>query len=235
MALEDKNTTFKRIHKKQMEIRSSVLNYALIMEGFTSLFLKELFGVTKTTEDTFCFGNKGSALPFNTKINLLIDVGVMDKTTIKKFSAFMAIRNQFMHNQEASSYEECFKFLKGTEKFLVDTYKIKVTSNKEECLKEAVEVLSGDCIKITSSIIAHIKMKRENYRKFDYAFYRETVQTIKKLENKFFEFIDPLVEKKASITAKEIKNMYINSVGSVFADIIRGVQEQQAKGIVTNP
>ena len=47
----------------------------------------------------------------------------------------MEIRNQFMHNLAADSYESCYAF-KRKEKFILDNYPQETTLTKEEQLKK---------------------------------------------------------------------------------------------------
>lgn len=235
--MEEKYNPLVMIHKKEMEKRASVLNYALIMENFTSMFLKELFGVTKSADKTYCFGNKSSSLPFNTKIHLLMDVGVVDEKTKTKFQHFMSIRNQFMHNIDARSYTECIKNIDGLEKYLEKNYKIEKTDDREQDLRDAVEALSKDCLSNTSSVIAHIKKQRERekYRKFDYAFYKEATKQIKKKEVDYFERLKQLIKNNPTISAKEAKELYFSTFGNLFTEIILEVEEQLKIGIETRP
>jgi hypothetical protein len=220
--MTDNFNPFKALHKKQMEMRSGVLNYALIMEHFTSMFLKELFGVTKPTEETFCFGNKGTSLSFDTRIYLLMDIGAMDKSSKNKFLAFMAIRNQFMHNFDAKSYEECFLFLEGTEGFLLKTYKITKTQNKEEYLKVAVETLCKDVKQLTSDVIGHIKEKRKQNAelKFKSEMLKHTETSLYALAEEFIEDFKQV--KRKSYTGKEVSNIVSSFVTKINTDVILG-------------
>ncbi|PBQ32761.1 hypothetical protein CNR22_13580 [Sphingobacteriaceae bacterium] len=220
--MSDNFNPFKALHKKQMEMRSGVLNYALIMEHFTSMFLKELFGVTKPTEETFCFGNKGTSLSFDTKIYLLMDIGAMDKSSKSKFLAFMAIRNQFMHNFDAKSYEECFNFLDGTEAFLLKTYKIAKTESKEEYLKLAVEALCKDVNQLTSDVIEHIKEKRKRNAelKFKSEMLTHTETALHSLTDEFIEDFKSVKNKR--YTGKEVSSIISSLVSKIGTHVILG-------------
>lgn len=220
--MADNFNPFKALHKKQMEMRAGVLNYALIMEHFTSMFLKELFGVTKSKEETFCFGNKGTSLSFDTKIYLLMDIGAMDKSSKSKFLAFMAIRNQFMHNLDAKSYEECFAFLDGTESFLLKTYKIAKTEDKEGYLKLAVETLCRDVNQLTSDVIGHIKEKRKQNEelKFKSEMLKHTETALYSLGDEFIE--DFKAVKDRSYTGDEVSKIISSFVSKIGTHVILG-------------
>src|SRR5688572_19762225 len=93
-----------------IEKRQNILNVSLLVENFTSLFLSRLLEI-QDHRKTISFGNKSSSLSFNQKVNILIDIGALNATDKIKFQTFMEIRNQFMHNIDADSYENCFKYL----------------------------------------------------------------------------------------------------------------------------
>ncbi|HPF12534.1 MAG TPA: hypothetical protein PLP62_13855 [Flavobacteriaceae bacterium] len=140
--------------------RQEILTFALLLENFSSIFLSGLLGI-KDYRDTKSFGNTNISLSFNQKINLLIDIGALDSNERNKFLTFMEIRNQFMHNLAADSYESCYAFLKGKEKFILDNYPQETTLTKEEQLKKATVELADDILKKTIDLIDKVKEKIE--------------------------------------------------------------------------
>ena len=104
-------------------------------------------------------GNKSGCLSFNQKVNLLIEIGALSKNSRNKFQAFMEIRNQFMHNLEASNYEECFSFIKDTGNFLLKNYPQSNNLNREEQLKVASQELGNDVAKMTASLTEKVLEK----------------------------------------------------------------------------
>lgn len=138
-----------------MVIRQEVLTYALLLENYTSVYLAKLLGI-KNAKTSRSFSNKASSLSYATKINLLIDIGALDEKTISKYMKFMEIRNQFMHNIEAKTFESCLSFLPGTEKFLDSLYKFSPNLDKEKNLREAINSLAGELVKTTLDIIDKI-------------------------------------------------------------------------------
>ncbi|MEO5643420.1 MAG: hypothetical protein ABIQ40_14820 [Bacteroidia bacterium] len=117
-----------------------------------------LLGIKKAVE-TLSFGNKSSALSFNQKLNLLIDIAALEKKDQIKFITFMEFRNQFMHNISATSYETCFSFLHGKVKFILKHYPQPSNLTYESQLKEAFINLAIDVSKIAFGLMGKIKEK----------------------------------------------------------------------------
>lgn len=142
-----------------MEIRADVLLVSLKLENMTSRFLSKLIGIEEDYSLTFSFGNKGSALSFSQKIHLLIDIGALDKDAKKKFFTFMEIRNQFMHNDLATNYEQCFSFIKEKKNFVLSFFESENSLTEEEHLKLSVRELSNEVLKLTIQLINKIQVK----------------------------------------------------------------------------
>ena len=77
----------------------------------------------------------------------------------KKFQAFMEIRNQIMHNLEASTYEKCCSYLNGVDKFLLKIYPHNEERNQELRLEKACLKLAEDVISLDYQIIEKVKDK----------------------------------------------------------------------------
>lgn len=139
--------------------RKHLLLYALYLEGFLSEFLAALLGI-KNTESSMSFGNTSKALSFNQKVNLLIDLGALKKEDQNKFITFMELRNQFMHNIHAKTYELCYEYLpKGKDNFVLGRYPQKANLSREKQLEEASLDLASEIIKLTIGVIKKINTK----------------------------------------------------------------------------
>ncbi len=138
--------------------RSEVLSASVMIEGLTSTLLATLLGI-KDANQSISFGNKSSALSFNQKIHLLIDLGAIAKENKSKLINFASIRNQFVHNLEAFTFEKCFSFLDGTQKWLLDNYSSQQIDTKEKQLKDATFLLAQDCLKIVAAVNETIAAK----------------------------------------------------------------------------
>ncbi len=139
-----------------LEKRKQILSVALMIEGLTSGFVAALLGIAET-ESSRTLGNKSSALSFNQKVDLLIDLGALSAETRAKFSSFMELRNQFMHNIEADTYERCYGFMQGKEAYIFKTYPQDQTKSKEEQLEKASLALATDVFQLTLELTKVLK------------------------------------------------------------------------------
>jgi uncharacterized protein YutE (UPF0331/DUF86 family) len=147
-----------------MDIRMRTLHYSLRIERFTSAILASLIDIKGRHTETISFANKSTALSFFQKVNILLDIGALQKDDKRKFEKFMSIRNQFMHNYEADTYEKCVQLIDGCENYLFKTYKNELTEgnefeSKEEKLGFAIFLLCEDVDSITISLIEKVRNK----------------------------------------------------------------------------
>lgn len=149
-----------------IEKRKYILQTSLLVESFTTIFLSRLLGI-KDRGQTISFSNKSSSLSFNQRLNLLIDIGAIEAINRSKFLTFMEIRNQFMHNLEATSYELCFDFMDGKENYILKAYPQVPNKSREEQLEKATEELSSEILTIATNLYDKAKEKIEKEVKFD--------------------------------------------------------------------
>src|SRR5690606_39254240 len=64
----------------------------------------------------------------------------------KYIKIFFDIRNQFVHNASAKSFEDCLSFLVGTEKFMENEYNKKKIANKKAGGKHAIKEEADEAI-----------------------------------------------------------------------------------------
>lgn len=133
-----------------LEVRQEALFYSLVIEGYVAFFLSKYLGIASGA-DTKCFSNRSSALSVYQKVNLFLDLGVIAKEEHWLFISFMEIRNQFMHNPEASSYEKCFDFVDGENK-LLKRFELNEDIPREEKLKIACKKLFDELCMILDKI-----------------------------------------------------------------------------------
>ena len=136
--------------------RTDILFWSLMMEYMVSAQLGRIVGITEH-ENSRTFSFKSTALSFNQKMDMLLDLGAFSKDERSKFQLFMEIRNQFMHNIAADKYEKCFALLNGREKFLMKFYP-KDGATKEENLMLAVRDLTNELFLLMSSLFEHITL-----------------------------------------------------------------------------
>lgn len=90
-------TSLKKISTKEIniEVRSEVLEYSLIIECATNSLLLSYLGITDKS-DTKLFGNK-AGISFKSKIDLLYDISVLSKVEHSNLELQIIFRNKFMH------------------------------------------------------------------------------------------------------------------------------------------
>lgn len=134
-----------------LENRSKVLSYSLELEYYVSLELAKLLDI-KDFKNSKSLGNKSSSLSLNQKLNLLLDFETISSKEKSIIESFSSIRNQFMHNIDATSYEFVINQISGLlnrlKKLYPENFK---SSNKEKNIEKCVENLYIDSIKILSN------------------------------------------------------------------------------------
>jgi len=124
--------------------RNKVVDLALMIESTISSILGVLLDIS--TEDSKTLSNKSSAISLKTKIDLLTDIRALDREEAKKFEYFLQIRNQFVHNAKAHTFETCMSFIDGLEKKLLKDYPQPSEISKEEQIEKAFERLFKDLL-----------------------------------------------------------------------------------------
>lgn len=101
-----------------MQLRSRIIAQVLRLEQTTSDLLISIFRINNKKPKTL--GDKSSALSLKNKIDLLFDLGEIDKTDYTNAQKIMEIRNQFVHNHSADSFTSFKSINPELIKFLVD-------------------------------------------------------------------------------------------------------------------
>jgi len=202
-----------------MNNRVEILELALILEKITSAFLAELLDI-ENYKETRSLGNKSGNLSFNQKIELLIDIRALSKNDKNKYQSFMELRNQFMHNLDADTYEKCYDLMEGKERFVLKIYPQPNDMTREEQLRKASLDMANDIIRITSNLIEVVKEKIDKkitlevlQKSQDSAF-----KAIAAIENALNTFIDKKIEQKEKIEVEDLKNL-----GTDIRKLIYGV------------
>lgn len=191
-----------------IRIRIDVLKTALILEEMTSVFLASLLGV-ENIKESLSFSNKGSALSFNQKINLLIDIGALNNDARGKYQVFMEIRNQFMHNVKARSYETCFSFTDNKDNYILNKYHQDKKLPREVQLENAFSSLSTELITLTIKLTEKIKAKMEIEirQEFDKHMIEDIKSGIENAKMLLDKYIEEEMEKGTIFTARKLKGM----------------------------
>ena len=210
--------------------RSEVLQYALIIENLTSLFLGALLGI-KDLKNSRVLGNKSNPISFNQKVTLLIEIEALDSAEKTKFLTFMEVRNQFMHNIEAHTYETCFSYLDGKDNYLLKSYPQKYGIPKEMQLKMAFMELSEDVVKSVMGLYEKVKEKFAEKVKRDVhkEFMENTTDAIREIEDRF----NGVYEKAAKGQTQTIKINELKEIGTmirkIFYRIVISKMEKRSK------
>lgn len=131
-----------------LEKRTKVLQYSLELENFVSYELAELLDI-RNYKISKSLGNGASSLSINQKLNLLLDVENITKNEKVTIENFMSIRNQFMHNIDASSYNYVIAKIDGLENKLRRQYPEHFSENSiEKSFELCIDNLYLDSIKI---------------------------------------------------------------------------------------
>jgi hypothetical protein len=190
-----------------IENRNEVLKSALLLENMTSTFLATLLGI-ENYRDTKTLGNKSGSISFNQKVDLLIEIGALSKDNRSKFQAFMEIRNQFMHNIEADTYEKCFNFLDGKEKFILKLYPQSEELSTEQKLRLATRELGKEISILTVNLIKKVEEKisrdvrPEILEKSQKAFFN----SLEQLEPTLNDYFEKEIEKNTSFDVSRLKS-----------------------------
>jgi len=136
--------------------RTMVLETSVQLESNISSILGYLLSIDiEISKSLSC---KSTALSFNAKLNLLLDMNILNKTEMEKFVIFSQIRNQFAHNVRVVSFESCIDEIDGLLNRLQKLYSIVEIDTEFNAQSYFIRILQ-DIILISSKIIEEIKYK----------------------------------------------------------------------------
>ena len=125
----------------EAKIKLLVLSYSLKFESLASDLLSLVLSIDRSSKS---IGNTSYALSMNQKVTLLLDTKLFAKTDKESIKQFQEIRNQFMHNASAKSFEICFSYISGAEKVLERAYLAKKEENEKAGGERAMRVKADD-------------------------------------------------------------------------------------------
>ncbi len=91
--------------KEELTDRHRVIDIGVQLEYNISNFLKTILRIQN--DDTRSF-DRSSSLSFQQKLNLLLDLKILNKEEANKFELFAQIRNKFAHKLEVQTFADCF-------------------------------------------------------------------------------------------------------------------------------
>jgi len=200
----------------KMDTRIEILKISLLIEASISHFLGGLLSI-KDVRNSISLGNKSTALSFQQKINLLIDIGALNNDTKSKFQTFMEIRNQLIHNIEAKTFVSCFSFMEGKEKYILKTYPQDPIEIKEIQLKKAVECLSDEVFKYSMDLIKKLKEKwhKESKSKINKLYFDTLKKSINYTESELNKLMENEIRKGKVIPLEKFKE-----IGTIVSKLI---------------
>lgn len=138
------------------EFRKELLETALLVEGVTSALLKQLLGVEDG--ESRVFGRSGAAMPFSMKIELLMEVGMLEAAMRNKMKLFMELRNQAAHVHDLPTITSLLEGLGRNPKYLLNHYDY-VNENEGE-LRRVLTLLCNEVIQTVFSVTAKVLRAR---------------------------------------------------------------------------
>ena len=141
-----------------MELRSWAIAQVLRLEQTSSSAIRAILRMFNEKSKTL--GNQSSALPFRSKIDLLLDLEEIDKNEYAQLIKLMEVRNQFAHNPKAISFEILDRINPDINKFLIrfDTIPSTESATRENRLKTAFSEL----FKVTAGKLLLIEIEYGN-------------------------------------------------------------------------
>jgi len=135
-----------------LDKRTQVLEYALQIEESINLLLLLCLGINDNTK-TKLFGNK-AGISFQSKIDLLYDIGILDKIEHQGLELQMNFRNKFLHDIKFNTFISILSYIDNGiknrfKKYLLDGSDI---SDEDSC-REAYQNLFLSNLKVISNKI----------------------------------------------------------------------------------
>lgn len=219
-------------HFDYFDDRVFILKISLKIEHSVSEYLAQLLEV-KEPKVSFSFSNKSSALSFNQKINLLIDIGALTNDKKNVLITFMEIRNQFMHNVFAVNFVECIKQVEGKKSYLLKRYPQDTSLLEEKQIEGAIYKLCFEAFEIVNSVVSVI-----NSKVIDTAMNNVTsllamalITTNISVREEFNKMVDQ--NEKSAYTRDEVKSLYLQYTDQIFQIAMATVSKE--RGSKENP
>ncbi|MCW5201893.1 hypothetical protein VU12_03035 [Desulfobulbus sp. US4] len=129
------------------DLRMEVLEYALKLEANINTLLLDILDIPN--KETKSLSGKGGSLSFKNKIDLLLDLGVLEKNDYSQLLPLMEFRNKFLHDLHCNSFETALSLFGGDKNNVI------------------VKLLSGELLKDKNKkqkILAGYNLKDEEER-----------------------------------------------------------------------
>lgn len=182
-----------------IEIRSKILEYSLVLEKAINDLLKYSLGIFISNDDTILFSNKGR-ISLQNKIDLLNDFEVLSKEEKLSFELLIIIRNKFMHDLECNSFQS---LLAQLDNGIVNRF-------KKHLDEGGLTSIEGDCLNACANLaIKNIKIIEEK-TELQMKANRKKVELFE-MQNKQIDFYSDFTHELLKSIAKEITKMQSNN------------------------
>lgn len=170
------------MEKYNIDLRSKILVYSIRQEELSTEIVKKFIRIVK--RDLKTLGNNSTNFSFKNKIDLLFDIGDLDKKQYPRFIKFMEIRNQFMHNPTCSTFLDLKSQNKEITNFLTTNFKNDIEDEEQSLFKSLAE-LNAFCEEVL------IKLDKE----YDEGITKEIHRFLAaKLENNFESLLSKTID-----------------------------------------
>lgn len=137
--------------------RMKVLEETVKLEHNTAALLMQVFEIPS---DNMSFGTTSKALSFDQKLNLFVDIGMLDKEQRKRFTLLQEMRNQFAHNFSTYTFEICLSRTSIPAKTLLKWYPPKDSSlHPEQQLEMAFEKMMGHIEEMLGEVVMKVMQR----------------------------------------------------------------------------
>lgn len=198
-------------------LRSKILMCSIKQEELSAEVVKKFLRIFK--QDLKTLGNKTSSFSFKNKIDLLFDIGDIEKEQYPFFIKFMEIRNQFIHNPTCSTFLNLKRENIEVTNYLKKNLENKI-SDEEQSLSDSFDKLNAFCENIL------IKLDEE----YDQGIKNDLHRFLDaKLENNFILILDRTINdmKESGKYSKSdidfVEFCFINNRNELNFDIVKDV------------
>ncbi len=152
------------------DLRMEVLEYALKLEKNINTLLLDILDIPN--KETKTLSGKSGSLSFKNKIDLLLDLGVLETNDHSQLLLLMQFRNKFLHDLQCDSFETALSLFggdknnvitklfsgenlknKNKKKEILEEYNSKNKEEKEDMCREAYSQLFDRTVKIVTEKI----------------------------------------------------------------------------------
>jgi len=202
-----------------MEVRSKILEYSLVMENSINDLLLFNLGLFGDKEKTKLFSNRGK-ITFQNKVDLLMDLGILSKEETLEFELLMVIRNKFMHDINCDSFKTLFNQLDNG---LVNRFKKFIEEGKS--ISDEGSCLNA-CTDLALKNIKTIKIKLEKWRSLDI----QKIEFVQAQNEQIGYYIDCIYDLfkdvLKTVEKSELENPKVYALGN---DVLQVMRQAEAK------